>query len=65
MSDFLLELSKNPRARALVGALGLPIPLPQPLKRERGPWTQRPLADARIAVGAAAGADHDSRVADQ
>ena len=48
MSDFLLELSKNPRARSLIGALGLPIPLPQPLKRERGPWVARPLADARI-----------------
>jgi len=57
MSDFLLELSKNPRARALVGALGLPIPLPQPLKRERGPWAARPLADARIGIGAAAGAE--------
>ncbi len=57
MSDFLLELSKNPRARALVGALGLPIPLPQPLKRDLGPWQQRPLADARVAVGAAAGAE--------
>ena len=56
MSDFLLELSKNPRARALVGALGLPIPLPQPLKRDRGPWVQRPLADARVAVGATEGA---------
>ncbi|HEX4445988.1 MAG TPA: 3-oxoacyl-ACP reductase [Polyangiaceae bacterium] len=56
MSDFLLELSKNPRARALVGALGLPIPLPQPLKRDRGPWQQRPLADARVAVGATDGA---------
>jgi 3-oxoacyl-[acyl-carrier protein] reductase len=57
MSDFLLELSKNPRARAIVGALGLPIPLPQPLKRDRGPWAARPLADKRIAVGAAEGAE--------
>ncbi len=57
MSDFLLELSKNPRARALVGALGLPIPLPQPLKRDRGPWVARPLADAHVAVGAVAGAE--------
>jgi 3-oxoacyl-[acyl-carrier protein] reductase len=57
MSDFLLELSKNPRARAIVGALGLPIPLPQPLKRERGPWVARPLADASVAVGAAPGAE--------
>ncbi len=57
MSDFLLELSKNPRARAVVSALGLPIPLPQPLKRDRGPWQQRPLADTRVAVGAAEGAE--------
>jgi 3-oxoacyl-[acyl-carrier protein] reductase len=57
MSDFLLELSKNPRARAMIGALGLPIPLPQPLKRDRGPWQQRPLADARVAVGAAEGSE--------
>jgi 3-oxoacyl-[acyl-carrier protein] reductase len=57
MSDFLLELSKNPRARAIVGALGLPIPLPQPLKRDRGPWVQRPLDDERVAVGAAEGAE--------
>jgi 3-oxoacyl-[acyl-carrier protein] reductase len=57
MSDFLLELSKNPRARALVGALGLPIPLPQPLKRERGAWVARPLADLAVAVGGTAGAE--------
>jgi 3-oxoacyl-[acyl-carrier protein] reductase len=57
MSDFLLELSKNPQARAVVNALGLPIPLPQPLKRERGPWVARPLADSSVAVGAAPGAE--------
>jgi hypothetical protein len=54
MSDFRAEQN---RAHALVGALGLPIPLPQPLKRDLGPWQQRPLADARIAVGAGAGAE--------
>ncbi len=52
MTDFLLELSKNPRARAIVNALGLPIPLPQSLRRDRGQWQERPLADARAAVGA-------------
>jgi hypothetical protein len=57
MSDFLLELSKNPQARAVVSALGLPIPLPQPLKREQGPWVARPLADSSVAVGAAPGAE--------
>jgi 3-oxoacyl-[acyl-carrier protein] reductase len=57
MSDFLLELSKNPRARGLVRSLGLPIPLPQPLARAAGPWQARPLADARVAVGATDGAE--------
>ncbi|HLK41550.1 MAG TPA: 3-oxoacyl-ACP reductase [Polyangiaceae bacterium] len=57
MSDFLVELGKNPRARALVQSLGLPIPLPQALKRERGPWRERPLADATVAVGATSGAE--------
>ena len=57
MSDFLVELGKNPRARALVQSLGLPIPLPQALKRDRGPWRERPLADAPVAVGATGGAE--------
>lgn len=55
MSDFLLELSKNPNARKLIQSLGLPIPLPQSLERARGPWEERPLADRKIAVGAAPG----------
>ncbi len=55
MSDFLLELSKNPNARKLIQTLGLPIPLPQALERARGPWEERPLADRRVVVGAAAG----------
>jgi 3-oxoacyl-[acyl-carrier protein] reductase len=55
MSDFLLELSKNPNARKLIQTLGLPIPLPQSLERARGPWEERPLADRRVVVGAAPG----------
>ncbi|HXU74879.1 MAG TPA: 3-oxoacyl-ACP reductase [Polyangia bacterium] len=55
MSDFLLELSKNPNTRKLIQTLGLPIPLPQALERARGPWQERPLADRRVAVGAAPG----------
>lgn len=57
MSDFLVELGKNPRARALVQSLGLPIPLPQALKRDKGAWRERPFADARVAVGGAEGAE--------
>jgi 3-oxoacyl-[acyl-carrier protein] reductase len=55
VSDFLLELSKNPNARKLIQSLGLPIPLPQPLVRARGPWQERPLADRNVVVGAAPG----------
>jgi 3-oxoacyl-[acyl-carrier protein] reductase len=57
MSDFLVELGKNARARSLVQSLGLPIPLPQALRRDRGPWRERPLADLRVAVGGAGGAE--------
>jgi 3-oxoacyl-[acyl-carrier protein] reductase len=57
MSDFLLEVSKNPTARNLVRSLGLPIPLPQPLRRDPGPWRAQPLADARALVGATVGAE--------
>ncbi len=56
MSDFLVELGKNARARSLVQSLGLPIPLPQALRRDRGPWRERPLADLRVAVGGGDGA---------
>jgi 3-oxoacyl-[acyl-carrier protein] reductase len=57
MSDFLVELGKNPRARSLVQSLGLPIPLPQALRRDKGAWKERPFADAKVAVGAAPGAE--------
>jgi 3-oxoacyl-[acyl-carrier protein] reductase len=64
MSDFLVELGKNPRARALVQSLGLPISLPQALRRDRGPWRELPLADAKVAVGAVGGAELVPTVAD-
>ena len=56
MSDFLVELGKNPQARRIVKALGLPIPLPPSLRRDRDPWTARPLADRKVVVGASDGA---------
>jgi 3-oxoacyl-[acyl-carrier protein] reductase len=64
MSDFLVELGKNPRARALVQSLGLPISLPQALRRDPGPWRERPLADARIAVGGTDSAELTTAVAE-
>ncbi len=55
MNDFLIELGKNPQARNLIRSLGLPIPLPQALRRAKGPWTERPVHDRKVVVGAAAG----------
>src|SRR5688572_11813250 len=52
MSDFLLELGQNPAARKLIKTLNLPIPIPQALRRGRGPWEERPLFDQAIAVSA-------------
>jgi 3-oxoacyl-[acyl-carrier protein] reductase len=51
MRDLLLEIGSRPAARRLVGRLGLPLPLPQRLKRARGPWEARPLAEQTIVVG--------------
>lgn len=50
MSDFLLELSKNPQARRFIDSLGLPISLPEELRRAKGPWAERPLEDAAVVV---------------
>jgi 3-oxoacyl-[acyl-carrier protein] reductase len=50
MSDFLLELAKNPQARKFIESLGLPIALPEQLKRARGAWVERPLEGAKVVV---------------
>src|SRR5262245_27646288 len=55
MSDFLLELGKNPQARKLIQRLGLPVPLPETLERGRGAWEDRPLDGRVVYVGAAPG----------
>jgi len=57
MSDFLLELGQNPRARQLIKSLGLPVPVPQPLRRSQAPRTTRELKDLAVVVGAAAGSE--------
>ena len=51
MADLLLQLSSSRRARRVVNTLKLPIPLPEPLLREEGAWTERPLHDRTIVVG--------------
>ncbi|MCX4246946.1 3-oxoacyl-ACP reductase [Paraliomyxa miuraensis] len=55
MSDFLLELSRNPTARKLIKTAGLPVPMPQALRRAKGPYPERPLHDHAIVYGAATG----------
>jgi 3-oxoacyl-[acyl-carrier protein] reductase len=52
MSDFLVELGKNPSLKKLVSSLGLPIPMPQALRRAKGPWEAHPLANRTAVVGA-------------
>jgi 3-oxoacyl-[acyl-carrier protein] reductase len=54
MGDYLVEVGQNPRARKLIKRLGLPIPLPEKLRRASGPWEERPLRDEEIAVGVSA-----------
>lgn len=51
MNDLLLALGTSKRARSVVGALKLPIPLPEPLARASGPWTARPLEDETAVFG--------------
>ena len=51
--DHLVELSKNPTARKVWKSLGIPLRLPQPLRRAKGPWKERPL-EGRTAVIATA-----------
>ncbi len=64
MSDFLLELGKNPSARNLIKTLGLPLPMPQVLERAEGPWRERPLADRAVVIGVAGGSTLTSVIAD-
>jgi 3-oxoacyl-[acyl-carrier protein] reductase len=53
MNDILLTLSKSPAARNVLGALKLPIPLPEPLARGKGAWEARPLEGALVVIGGA------------
>ena len=51
MSDYLVDLGANPTARKVVKTLGVPLPLPQTLRRDDGPWAERPLDGADVIVG--------------
>ncbi|HEY6881193.1 MAG TPA: 3-oxoacyl-ACP reductase [Polyangiales bacterium] len=50
MSDFLLDLSRNPTAKKLIQAAGLPLPLPTPLERPKGPTSEQVLRDQLVHV---------------
>ncbi|MBW2257825.1 MAG: 3-oxoacyl-ACP reductase [Deltaproteobacteria bacterium] len=64
MADFLVELGTHPRARRVIKALGLPIPLPAKLEREAGPWRECPLQDRPVMVCAGPGAELTAVLAD-
>ncbi|MBI2570021.1 MAG: 3-oxoacyl-ACP reductase [Candidatus Schekmanbacteria bacterium] len=55
MTDILMELGQNAFIQQAIKTLGLPIPIPQKLRRSDGPWEDRPLADRDVAVFAAPG----------
>ena len=57
MSDFLVDLGANKTARNMIKALGLPLPLPQKLRRAKGPWEERPLHDRPVFVRHLAGGE--------
>ena len=64
MSDILLQLGQNPNARKVIKSLGLPIPMPQALRRAKGPMEERPLTDYPLVFGQAAGGVMAQVVAD-
>jgi len=64
MNDLLLALGSNKRARSVLGALKLPLPLPEPLARAGGPWAARPLEGETVVLGGAAAAPLLAAIAD-
>lgn len=64
MSDFFLSLSRSHIARTVVKQTGIPIPLPQNLRRQRAPWQHATLAGRNIAMGSlqSESSDHSARL---
>ncbi|AKF05090.1 3-oxoacyl-ACP reductase [Sandaracinus amylolyticus] len=50
MSDVLLEIAKRPAARSLVQRIGLPLPVPEPLRRADGAWREQELAGLDVVI---------------
>jgi 3-oxoacyl-[acyl-carrier protein] reductase len=55
MGDFLVEMGQNQQLRKLVKSLGLPIPIPEKLRRAGGAWEERPLGDETVVVSSGPG----------
>ena len=55
MSDVLLRVGASGPARKIFKTMGLPVPLPAPLRRAAGPWQVLPLSGRRTALGSPAG----------
>src|SRR5215471_16107851 len=53
MSDLLVQIAANQRASRLIKGLGLPLPLPPPLRRAAEPWQALPLDGWKVVLGRA------------
>jgi 3-oxoacyl-[acyl-carrier protein] reductase len=53
VTDLLLQIGSNAAAREWLRRLGLPLPLPEPLRRAIGPWEAQPLAGEIVVSGTA------------
>jgi len=63
MNDWLVEIGQNKQARSMIRSLGLPVPVPEKLVRDKGPWSAAPLRDQPALAGAAEGSALVSEIA--
>ena len=56
MTDYLVEIGRNPQARKVLSSLGLPVKLPPALQRSAGPDDGVSLSGLRVNCAGAAGA---------
>jgi 3-oxoacyl-[acyl-carrier protein] reductase len=64
MGDFLVDLGTNPLARQIVSSLGLPLPLPEKLRRTAEPWEDRPIDDQKVTIRTSSDPVLTARLAD-
>ena len=62
MSDFLLEMSKNPQVRKIIKSTGLPVPMPPELARASGPYEAKFLQGKSVLLSSRADARLSSRL---